>query len=71
MSDWPRNPVDLKREPWSAWLYFTHNEKMEGYVKIGSANSANKSVEPGAMREYLEERQGASSLVYSFFWVLI
>lgn len=54
LSDW-RRPADLKREPWTAWLYFTSNESAEGYVKIGT------NAEPSSMRDFLRKKNPKSS----------
>lgn len=47
LPDWSRRPVNVQREPWTAWLYFTSNETAEGYVKFGT------NAEPTPMQEYL------------------
>jgi len=57
LADW-RRPPDVKKEPWTAWLYFTSNETAEGYVKIGT------NAEPSPMRDFLRKKTSASSSRY-------
>ncbi len=51
MADWPLQP---QRDPASAWLYFTSDSKMEGYIKFGSR-------EPTSLAEHLAQTHPSSS----------
>lgn len=39
-------------EPWTAWLYFTSNERVEGYLKIGKD-------EPTPMYDHLRQKRSS------------
>ena len=53
MADWPLHP---QKEPASAWLYFTSEDKMEGYIKFGSR-------EPTSLAEHVAQAHPSSSYV--------
>lgn len=42
------------REPWTAWLYFTSNERVEGYLKFGKDD-------PTPMHDHLRQKTRSSS----------
>lgn len=55
LPDWARTSPEPRREPWTAWLYFTSNEIIEGFVKIGT------NAEPAPMENYVRRRSPRSS----------